>query len=182
MSPKGLTEIVSSWAPDGDKKRKFPGDPYFCCTHNTHNLASAAHLSLCFVAAGQTDLTCPPVSLTIRGQFSPTLPPDLNCERSASTRWWHCSLLLTNVSKFFSSLTLFKMSYERLVKPVWRSGLSSHLTKRVRNKNLKDFVVVRLIYSWLMSLMRILASSDCQWICTSSHSVRGLPAKLVGVF
>ena len=74
------------------------------------------------------------------------------------------------------------MSYERLVKPVWRSGLSSHLTKRVRNKNLKDFVVVRLIYSWLMSLMRILASSDCQWICKSSHSVRGLPAKLVGVF
>ena len=34
--------------------------------------------------------------------------------------------------KVFLSTTLLKMSNERLVKPVWRSGLSSHLTKRVQ--------------------------------------------------
>ena len=166
------TDIVTPWAPDGARKRKwkFPGDLYFSCTHNTHNLAWA-HLSLCFVGAGQTGLTCPVQPDNLRPVFTDTSPRPQLLEISLNQVMTPLSAF-NKCLKVFLSTTLFKMSNERLVKPVWRSGLSSHLTKRVHNKNLKDFVVVKLIYTWLMSLMSVrILTSNLHVLALSSQRV-----------
>ena len=132
MSPKEHTDIVTPSASDGAKKRKwkFPGDLYFSCTHNTHNLAWA-HLSLCFVAAGQTGLTCPVQPDNLRPVFTDTSPRPQLLEISLN-QVMTLQSTFNKCLKVFLSTILLKMSYERLVKPVWRSGLSSHLTKRVQ--------------------------------------------------
>ena len=90
------------------KKINFMAYTFLLHTRQTNighfDISLSSPRSLCFTVAGQTELTCTwrtGPSLTIRGQFSPTLPPDPNSrdqthpgdDTFSLTNVWECSHL-----------------------------------------------------------------------------------------